>query len=398
MAYGVTHTETIPTVSTTAGPDYAEQVNACLEEIRDTLDAKVTPTGFDMDSDLSFESSGTSYAAVDLERTNYENKLVAISAGTYPMSVYVVDGELYYNDNDGNQVQITSGGSLNIAVSGGITGSGYGSSGVEVNWAVGDSAYKLKSGASSYAHVWLNDVYLNDGDTNFIRLAAPAITADYTVTFPTAVPASELPVTMNGSGTLATNGTLANLVSFTTSGNGTVGGNLQVTGTTTSTGLITATAGVTAASGQHVTVSGTGRFKHGSYIRHVSAFAGHYAGSEWEIQGNGYLNVNAGGAGGSLFIPLPLKVGERLTAAIAQVHGDGTNTLTADVYYVDDTGTRSSSLATYTSATTATDQTLPLVTGNQDVANNQYYYIEIAPNTPDSTLKVYGIAYTFTHP
>src|SRR5262245_27351826 len=58
-------------------------------------------------------------------------------------------------------------------------------------------------------------------------------------------------------------------------GNTTVGGTLGITGNTTVggtlgvTGLITATAGLTAGSNQHVTVSGTGQFKHGTVTESI---------------------------------------------------------------------------------------------------------------------------------
>lgn len=214
MPYGQTHTETIPTVSVTVGPTYAAGVNACLEEIRATLDAKVTPAGFDVNAALSFLSGGTNYPVTNLERANFQNKGAAISASVYPNALYVVNGDLYYNDNSGNQVRIINAGALNISATGGITGSGYGSGSVEVNWSAGDSAYKLKSGASSYASAWMNDLYLNDGDTNFVRITAQAMGADYALTLPAALPGSTQILQVSSSGTVSASNTVANPVTF----------------------------------------------------------------------------------------------------------------------------------------------------------------------------------------
>lgn len=393
MAYGSAHTSTIPTVSSTVGPTYATQINAAIAELRTTVDAKVTPAGMSMTADLSFLVSGTYSGVKDLFRANFENKGAAISAATYPNALYVVSGDLYYNDASGRQVRVTNAGALNIAATGGITGSGYGSGGVEVNWAVADTAYKLKSGASTYAHAWLRNVYLNDGDTNFLRLIAPALASDYSITFPAAAPGSTLPVLMDSSGVLSTSGTLANLVSITTSGAASIGTTLGVTG------LITATAGLTAAANQHVTVSGTGRFKHGTFTEYVHASSGTWDGDQWTLN-VGYVNMNASGIGGSIWIPITLPVGKRITGVTADIKGDAVNRLTAKVYSITNAGSRTE-LATEDSAASATNQSLVLATGNVDVVSGTMYYADISlkgGDAADATLGVYGIGVTFTEP
>lgn len=214
MAYGSPHSSTLPTVSVTTGPTYATQINAAIQEIRDTVDAAVTPAGIDIDDDLSFLSGGTNYSAIDLKKVAFEDQGIALPAASNPNAVYVRGGELYYNDDASQQVQITNGGALNISATGGITGTGYGSSGVEVNWNAGSTQYRFKSGSGNndYAHIVANDLLLNDGSDNFIRFASPALAADYTVTWPNAVPASTLPLLMSNAGTLSASGTLANLV------------------------------------------------------------------------------------------------------------------------------------------------------------------------------------------
>lgn len=237
MAYGSTHTATIPTVSSTVGPTYASQVNAALAEIHATLDVKVTPAGMDMNANLSFLSGGSYYALTNVERMNLQNKGAAINATTYPVALYAVSGDLYFNDNSGRQVRVTNGGALNIAATGGITGAGYGSGGVEVNWAVADLAYKLKSGAATYASAWMNDLYLNDGDTNFVRITAQAMAADYALTLPAALPGSTSLLTLSSAGAIAASRD-PSVDTVTTTGNTTVGGSLAVAGATTYSGVI----------------------------------------------------------------------------------------------------------------------------------------------------------------
>lgn len=276
MPYGSSHTATLPTVSVTTGPTYATQINAAITEIRATVDAKVTPAGITINADLPFTNSGVFYACTSVERTNYQNKSGTISAGTFPVSVYVTNGNLHYNDGAGNIIQLTSGGALNIAATGGITGSGYGSAGVEVNWESGTTRYRFKSasGADAFAHVAVNDLLLNDGSGNFITHAAPAISADYTVTWPTAVPAATNVMMMSSAGT------------------------------------ISVPTDLTLATNQHVIVSGTGLYKRPSQSRKIIPHNGVFTTGTGTYLATGY--VTNGAAGDVFILPLELNVSERI--------------------------------------------------------------------------------------
>lgn len=89
-------------------------------------------------------------------------------------------------------------------------------------------------------YLWLK--WLDDGNVSFTDVQTATLEASGNATV---------------GGTLGVTGATT-LASSAVTGNETVGGTLGVTG------LITATAGVTAAANQHVTVSGTGKFKHGT--------------------------------------------------------------------------------------------------------------------------------------
>lgn len=390
--YGVAHTSTIPTVSVTAGPTYATQINAAISELRATVDAKVTPAGMDINANLSFLSGGTYSAAIDLGRVNFQNRASTIAAASNPVALFAANGELYYNDNSSRQIQVTNAGALNLSATGGITGSGYGSAGVEVNWNTANTEYRFKSGsgADDFAHIKANDLLLNDGSGNFIRFASPAIASDYTVTWPTAVPASTLPVLMASDGTLSASGTLANLVTFTTSGNGTVGGTL------TSTGLITATAGVTAAANQHVTVSGTGRFKHGSMERIIPGPAAISA--DWTIS----YAVNATGAswlygsGGAILFPLDFAIGTRITQIDVFARFDGTTSKTLGFRQTDGTTLTSQTAASTTDFGATPGYTISLVLSPQvTIANGNMYYVSVSGGDVADLIFHVKVAYDF---
>ncbi len=375
MPYGSAHTSTIPTVSSTVGPTYATYINAAIAELRATVDARVTPSGMSMSADLSFLVSGTYSGVTDLFRANFQDKVAAISAATYPNALYVVGGELYYNDADGNQVQVTSGGALNAAAAtGGITGAGYGTGGVEVNWAVGDTAYKLKSGASTYAHAWLRNVYLNDGDTNFIRLIAPAIAADYSVTFPTAVPGSTQLLQMSSAGVLSASNTVANAATFS--------------------GLITASAGLTAAANQSITISGTARYKFADYIRSQHASEALLDDIANWVVGLGFIRPLSAG---TLYIPVSLNLGETFSRIDIAVQAVNVESYTADLYYIGADGTVSASIASDTSTTgggTVAD-ILTLNPADFATVGSRFYFVKLTASGGSADLKFFGSETTY---
>lgn len=293
MSYGNPLTATVPTVGVTIGPAYATQVNAFLAELEGIVTAKVTPAGFNMNADLSFLSGATNYRAKDLKATSYAIQSAALSATTYPTSAYFygVDGNFYVNDGAGNQIQMTSAGAVNSSTTGGITGSGYGSSGVEVNWDSGNNAYHmyLNSATPTYADVTCDDLKLWDGDTNFASLVCPALAADYTLTLPTAVAAgSGYMVTMDNTGALGT----TNTPTFST---------LAVSTTSTFTGKATF-----ATEYAHPT-----RTKHilANQMSSASATLAHTSGSpHWDLTGTQ-----------TVFIPLGLTEGDVLESVTLYV-------------------------------------------------------------------------------
>lgn len=388
--YGQAHTETIPTVETTVGPDYAEQINACIEEIRDTLDAKVTPAGIDLNANLDFLNSATYRAAVNIERANFQNKGALISSATYPTALFVKSGELYYNDAAGLQVKLTNAGAVNITGTGGITGTGYGTGSVEVNWSAADGAYKLKSGAGAndYAHAWLDDIYLNDDSGNFLRVGVGAMASDYTLTLPAAVPASTLPLLMDTSGNVTTSGTLANLVSITTSGAAVIGTTLGVTGTSSlaAVTLTTATTGGAATS-----------YKFGQTVKNIPVSAALLGdGTEWGAKSNGYVTPVAAGA--ELYFPITLDVGMKIMSVLVSIQADNVNTLTLGLYSKDSTGAIVDlGGGVDTSITGGGTQADLLLRDPADVTieAGKFYWAEVIASASDTDLQVYGMSLTY---
>lgn len=84
-------------------------------------------------------------------------------------------------------------------------------------------------------------------------------------------------------------------------------------------GLITASAGLTAAANQHITVSGTGRFKHGNQVKNIAPQSGEGTGFSAAIN-TGYIESTGSG---HIIIPLNLETGERLVGVTINVKGNG---------------------------------------------------------------------------
>lgn len=114
-------------------------------------------------------------------------------------SVYAVGGDLYFQ-NGLNQVQITSGSSVNAAA-GNITGL---ASPASVTWSAGTTSYIFKATATDYADLDGRNMLLrNTGAAVYkLTLSPPsAMSSDLTITLPTP-PASTSFMTMDNAGTV----------------------------------------------------------------------------------------------------------------------------------------------------------------------------------------------------
>jgi hypothetical protein len=339
VAYGQTHTQTIPTVGSTLGPAYATMINSVLTEMRATLDAKVTPAGIDMNADLSLRSGATYYGLKDVHRLSLTTQASLLSASTYPGATYVgPTGDLYFNDASGNQIALTSAGTI-AGSAGSISGSGYGSSGVEVNWDSGAGDYHFYSGSATYADIKAANVLLNDGDTNFIRLAAPALAADYTATWPSALPASTSLFAIASDGTMSfTRTPTVDTLALT--------GALSVGTTSTFSGKPTFSV----------------EYAHPQRVKHVLA-AECYAPSMTLTTSALNIHWDCTVTGQAVFIPISLTEGDRLESIIIWVTQTGAGTRTYELVYWNNTvGVWTSPGGAYdvTSASTAGRQAITL--------------------------------------
>ena len=104
---------TLPTVSVTLGPQWANEVNAALETI-DSHDhssgkgVKIKPSGMNINAALDFLNN----RAINLSGSRYQSLSATQTGSSNTNLVYSVSGNLYFTNGSGTAIQITSGGSL----------------------------------------------------------------------------------------------------------------------------------------------------------------------------------------------------------------------------------------------------------------------------------------------
>ncbi len=309
-------TLTIPAVGT-AGTAYASQINTALSALETELERKVVPADMSMSANLSFLSGALNYSITDLKRLSLVGQDPALlTAAAFPMALFATSpsGDLYFNNNAGNQIQITAAGTVNVASAGGVTGAGYGTSDVVIQWVGVDTEYRLRKGsaADAYANVRLDDVFFNDGSSNAVRLGAQSMAADWTLTLPAAAPASTSVVLMDATGVLSTT-RAPSVDSVTTT-------TLAVTSTSTFTGKPTFVAEPI----------------HPTRSQHFAAVLGFLGTGTGAVQPGGHVLINSSAS--SWAIPLPLIQGQRVTSIDFHISTSATaGTRTLELLYYNNT-------------------------------------------------------------
>lgn len=196
----------LPDVSVTIGPTWASNLNTALQAVdqHDHSDGKgtpVTPAGLDMNQDLPMDGNNLTEA----RSVRFNDNGAALTGSDDYGSVYFVGGELYATDGAGNDVQITSSGSVNVSGVGGITGLS-GTTGA-VTYSDVTKVFTFTQSAGVVAKIDCGDLTIRDttvssGKGVILKVAASHV-ADITITLPGALPAASHLVTLNASGIMA---------------------------------------------------------------------------------------------------------------------------------------------------------------------------------------------------
>jgi len=260
----------IPVVAQDPGPDWANNIVASLTQIDSHTHTgspygqQLTPASLNINSSLTFLGN----SATHLLTASFNNQSSALSASSYPGALYMAGNNLYFNDGTGSdQVQITSGGSVNATSSGIASGTASASfsSGVLV----------VDSNTNTPGNIKAGSYLMGDGTTDgyFVTLQPPTLSGGYTITLPSLPGSGTNFVTLNSSGMsggVSTSGgiTGSNIASGTVTNSNLAATNATIvsvstTGASSGTGVQVASATITTTGTRYVmlrlssTVSGS---------------------------------------------------------------------------------------------------------------------------------------------
>jgi hypothetical protein len=177
----------VPTVD--PGPQYATDLNTCLTTIdqHDHSTGKgtpVTPSGLNINADLSYASGGTSYNAKSLRSIRFTAQPSPLSLATDLGCVYESGVDLYYNDGNGNQIRMTNSGS----VAGGAGSIGGLTPPASVTYNSGTQTFVFQSTTATAANLDAGSLIIRQvlANAKGITLSSPsALANNYTLTLPT---------------------------------------------------------------------------------------------------------------------------------------------------------------------------------------------------------------------
>lgn len=396
MAYGDAISQALPTPGVTVGPDYANDLLAWCQEVETCIEAKVTPAGININADLSLASNGLTNAdhiIIDNNGTSSNNR-----------SVYVASGELYYKDGSGNAVQLTSGGNINIAGAGGFTGDYSGDADAEAKFIAANKRYEFYDDEPNQARagIGVSELRLYGAGNNPTYVATidiPALSANETYTLPSTAPAATSVINMDSSGNMGTTltPTLDSVTGTTTlTLNGASG--ITLTHATTCSDTLTVTNELT---------YGTD-LAHGQFSKSIDISSGSvYSTTGLVTCPNGYYSfgttVSRDSSDDILFLPLNLKVGDRIQSFDIKYEDDTTGTFRirlrkntgASVSTVGGTDT-----TTGTGSSGATSSTIT-PSSPETVATGVNYFVEVYVNSgspPAGAMAVYALEIDYDRP
>lgn len=194
----------VPGVGTEPGPTWATDLNSDLGILDQHNHSAgqgvpITPSGLDINSDLSIQSNNLTF----VKTVRFASQLAPISGVAPNLGiVYVAGNELYYNDEVGNVVPITNAGSVN-AGAGSITGLPSGTASASYN--SGTGTFIWQSSTNTAANMDNASVTIREQASmaKGVTLSSPnSLAADYTLSFPAALPGSTKILTVDTSGNI----------------------------------------------------------------------------------------------------------------------------------------------------------------------------------------------------
>lgn len=350
MSYGTSISADLPEVLS-AEPAAAQALREWCDEVEARLETKVTPAGFNVNADLDLLSS---YGANNAQHLQLAAASTTKTGASHAGKLYRYLGELYYTNSSGTTVRLTNAGALDVASIRGILGDYSADGNCQVDYTTSSTLYRMLSNLSNLARATVEvgalRVYgTGNNPTYRATVAVPTLAASYNFTLPTNVPGS------------------TSLLEWTSAGQ------LQSQRSPT-------LAAVTLDSGGHVTLAGSGEYKHGNKTLSISPAAGYFSSSDFSFFG---AYILAAGASLEVRVPIPVREGWRIRTVSVDYRGGGASPPTFGLYKG---GTGSTSLQGSTWGTASSGVTLDEVSGTIDttVATGSAYYVLLTSgNTND---------------
>ena len=185
----------VPTVA--PGPDWATDNYNCMGLIdahthSPGFGVPINPSGININADLTFNNANN---AINLRSVRFTSQASPIAASGADLGcIYESGADLYYNDGNGNQVRITSGGSV-AGSAGTITGLPSGTA--SAAYQSGSGTFVFQQATSTAANLDVGSIAIRYPGSyptpsgNYIQIQAPtALATGFAFTLPAALPGS----------------------------------------------------------------------------------------------------------------------------------------------------------------------------------------------------------------
>jgi len=195
----------LPTVgpSGQVGPTYATNLNVALERVdahnhTSGNGQPLTQGAFNITGDLELNGNDL----IEVAATLYESKALVTAQLS---AVYVVGGNLYFNNSAGVAIQITAGSGINLTSLGTIGGD-YSTSTASVIYTDATKLFLFKQSPTQTANLACGPIFIyeNTVASNFTKIENPVgLAANRTITLPASFPGSTLPMKLSASGAMS---------------------------------------------------------------------------------------------------------------------------------------------------------------------------------------------------
>lgn len=179
----------VPVVGTEIGPDWANDLNACMSAIDGHTHAPgqgvlITPDGLSINADLPINGHNLTTART----VNFTAQVAPLATAVDIGCIYVSGKDLYYNDEDGNRVRITQGGAVTGAT-GTITGLPSGTA--SASFAAGTFTFQSATNTPASMAVGPLIIGAATASPNTVTVGASAsVPGSYSTLLPLALPAA----------------------------------------------------------------------------------------------------------------------------------------------------------------------------------------------------------------